>query len=214
MSLPDLPHLFWRHRIYPNAIVHIGANVGEERDNYSKYCDGEVTWIEATPKIYNRLVENIAKYPKQRALLACISDTDGEERSFHVAGNGGQSSSLLPLGSHRHQHPDVKFIGDIPVVTTRVDSLFARELITLPYHCYGAIDIQGAELLALRSIGTLLPRFDWLYCEVNRGETYVGCALVDELDAYLAFHGFERRETWWWKPDSSWGDAIFCRRSP
>ena len=44
------------------------------------------------------------------------------------------------------------------------------------------LDIQGAELLALRGIEDNLKFIDYIYTEVNTGEVYKNCAKVYEID--------------------------------
>lgn len=59
------------------------------------------------------------------------------------------------------------------------------------------IDIQGAELLALKGISNLLNYFDYLYLEVNNNYLYKNCALVGEINEYLKSFNFRRVETSW-----------------
>lgn len=71
------------------------------------------------------------------------------------------------------------------------------------------LDIQGAELKALRGMEAWLPKIDYIYTEVNQEYVYEGCALVGEIDAYLAQFGFRRVETVWHA--NAWGDAFYVR---
>ena len=72
------------------------------------------------------------------------------------------------------------------------------------------IDIQGAELLALKGMGELINYFDYLYLEVNRDYVYKNCALVDEIDEYLLKYNYVRVETSW--TNAQWGDALYMKR--
>ncbi len=71
------------------------------------------------------------------------------------------------------------------------------------------VDLQGAELLALKGMGDLLKHFDHAYIEVNERELYKGCPLVGEIDAFMAKAGFVRKETVMTK--HFWGDALYQR---
>lgn len=213
--LTSFDRLFARYAIRPNGILHLGASDdGGELPHYAKACPtGPILLCEAIPKVCARLAEKVKPYPNVRAICACVSDTDGEERTFKVTGNAGMSSSLLDFGTHTIQHPSVKVIGQIQVVTTRVDTMLQRELPVAPQRpWFGNIDLQGAELLALRGMEKSLSAFSWLYVECNRADTYVGCPMVEDLDAFLAPHGFERKETFWFSPQHSWGDGLWVRR--
>lgn len=216
MSLPEKPRMFWRYRIYPSSIVHIGAHRGTEADFYSKYCDGPVFWFEAVPKLHASLVQNISKFGNQHAYCAFLSDVDGADETMKITSNDGQSSSILDFGSHKTQHPDVRVIGKIPVKTVRLDTFLRTHNIGIPRGSFLTLDVQGVEDRVLRGLGDQIQKFDWIYCEVNRrmnGEdTYKGCPPVEELDAFLAPHGFERRETWWFSEKHSWGDCLMVRK--
>ena len=48
------------------------------------------------------------------------------------------------------------------------------------------IDIQGAELLALKGMGSLISYFDYIYLEVNKAHVYKKCALVNEAMSWSA----------------------------
>ena len=48
------------------------------------------------------------------------------------------------------------------------------------------LDIQGAELKALKSMGDYLNNVDYIYTEVNSDYVYEDCALITELDDYLS----------------------------
>ena len=71
------------------------------------------------------------------------------------------------------------------------------------------IDIQGAELLALKGMGDLIKYFDYVYLEVNSDYVYKKCALVHEIDDYLSKYNYVRVETSW--TDAKWGDALYIR---
>lgn len=211
--LTDFPRMFWRHRIYPSSIVHCGGHRGQESEIYSRYCDGFVYWFEAIPKLHASLVANVAKFKNQHAFCACLSDVDGADVEMKITSNDGQSSSILDLGTHKSQHPDVRVIHSLPLKTTRLDTYLREHNLGIPHNSFLNLDVQGVEDRVLRGMGDQIQKFDWIYCEVNRAETYIGCPLVEELDAFLTPHGFELVATWWFKPDASWGDAIWCRRN-
>jgi FkbM family methyltransferase len=72
------------------------------------------------------------------------------------------------------------------------------------------IDIQGAELLALKGMKKILRFAKYLYLEVNIRHLYKNCALITELDSFLNEYGFERKETKMTK--WGWGDAIYIKK--
>lgn len=194
-----------KYRVYPKGVLHCGANCGEEAEAYDKAGIKKVIWIEANPEVYEILLLSLAKYPTHTAHNVCVSDTE-ETRSFHIASNGGQSSSFLELGTHAKNHPDVKYVKDIQVTTKCIDKL----VLDLTDVDYLSMDIQGAELLALQGMGELIRQFKWLYLEVNQEEVYKGNGLVGEIDRYVRVFGFFPVTQVYTR--AKWGDKLYVKR--
>lgn len=216
-------------------MLHVGANSGQEAEEYLRLGIKRTIWIEAHEPTYQELLRHISsiccgsnittRFDKslgeravfqtgdaiQICLNACVSDTDGKDVNFGVANNGSQSSSFLELGTHSVEHPSVHYVEMIPMKTTRLDTLLA-EFVPFQPGAFLNCDLQGAELLALRGMGEKLNEFDHLYLEVNDRSLYVGCALVGEVDAFLAERGFSRVETK--MTGNHWGDAYYHRIKP
>lgn len=191
----------------PNGILHVGANVGEEAEAYDKAGVNKVIWIEANPDLIPILKETASKYGHD-VIQACVGDVNNEAVTFHISNNAGQSSSYLDLGTHKIQHPDVHYVKDIIMSTIRLDTLFAPPANIISD--FLNLDIQGAELRALRGMGDMLKQFRFIYSEVNRKEVYKGCALLPEMDAYLRGFGFRRVAIAPWIGD--WTDALWIKR--
>lgn len=205
--LIDFRQLFPRYNIKPQGVLHIGANVGEEAPVYDQLGIKNVQWIEGNPEIFPTLLKNIEPYPGQRAMCYLIGDKHDEPVNFHISNNGSQSSSVLELGTHLQQHPEVHYTHDIPLVMKRIDELFGHRL---PFEMdFLNLDTQGNELMVMKGMGDLLRSFKWIYSEVNRDFVYKNCPLVNDIDLFLNGFGFMRVETKW---IGNWGDAIFLRR--
>jgi FkbM family methyltransferase len=202
-----------RYGVKPKGVLHIGANVGEEAQAYKKAGIKNVVWVEANPEIYKTLVMNVAGYG-HKTFNFCAGD-ENKEVVLHIANNNGQSSSILALGTHKKQHPEVKFTHDISVPMMRIDSFFSyvpgqSERYDLKDIDYLSLDIQGAELKALHGMGSLLGQFKWAYIEVNKAAVYENCPHVNEVDAYMKSFGFRRVVTAPWIGD--WSDALYSKR--
>jgi hypothetical protein len=117
------------------------------------------------------------------------------------------SSSLLHFGTHPEFSPDTVFIEHLRLPTKTASTICAAEGF-IPYGL--SMDLQGAELFALRGAGEILDHIQWVLTEVNDRDVYVHCAKVDELDRFLSQRGFERVETYW-VPGQGWGDALYRR---
>lgn len=203
--LIDFRTLFPKYGIKPKGVLHIGACKGEEFPVYMELGIKKQVWYEANFEMYQLLMETIKDNPEATAYNLCVGD-EFKEVVLHIANNQGQSSSILELGTHKVVHPEVHYQKDITVQMIRLDGLPLDEDID-----FLNIDIQGAELLALKGMGDLLNQFNNCYLEVNKDYLYVGCPLVEELDVYLAKFGFERVETLW-SGNTNWGDALYCKK--
>lgn len=206
--LIDFRTLFPKYGIAPKGVLHVGANVGEERDVYLELGIKKQVWIEANPEIFSRLAVNLSGNPDAMAFNYCIGDEQGKEVVFHISSNGSQSSSVLELGTHATVHPDVTFVKDLTMTMHRLDKLFGTHGL-LPCDFLN-IDLQGAELMALKGMGNQLHDFKWAYIEVNQNYLYRDCALVGDIDDYLKSFGFRRVETKW-AGNTGWGDALYIK---
>ena len=72
----------------------------------------------------------------------------------------------------------------------RIDTMYEQDNIPKNFANFLNIDIQGAELLALKGMGDIINYFDYAYLEVNRNYVYKNCALIDEIDKYLSKYFF------------------------
>lgn len=202
-----------KYRVNPKGVLHVGANVGEEAEAYNKAGIKNVIWIEANPEIYKTLVMNVAGYGHKHFNFA--AGDENKETVLHVANNSGQSSSVLELGTHAKNHPDVRYTHDIPVPMMRIDSFFSNvpnqgERYDLKDVDYLSMDIQGFELNALKGMGELLLQFKWLYLEVNKEQVYKGNGLVGEIDKYVRGFGFYPTTEKY--TAAFWGDKLYTKR--
>jgi len=121
-----------------------------------------------------------------------------------------ESSSIYEFGTHSVNHPEVTYVGKIILKSKRMDRVYEENKIEKKFANFLNIDIQGAELLALKGMGDLIKEYDYLYLEVNSEEVYMGCGLITEIDIYLEKYDFKRVETKWWG-NAGWGDAFYIR---
>ena len=218
-----------QYGINPTAVCHVGAHLAQERSAYAAMGIGDVLWVEANPMLIDELIENVAPYGHQ-VRCACLASRAGQYLTFHIAeatnySNKGQSSSLLPLGLHLTQHPEVSYVRDIAVTTKTLDEVTAEAIPDWlgPGGMMGNFDTQGTELDIMRGGPITLAACDSIYCEVNLAPMYEGAGLLPDLDAFLNGAGFEcvRIETAGCRRvhcqhsghnrHVSWGDGIWVR---
>jgi hypothetical protein len=124
--------------------------------------------------------------------------------------NNNQSSSILELGLHKVFHPTIDYIESFEVETTVLRNILSKYP-TIEFNFLN-LDIQGAELKALKGMEEYLNKVDYIYTEVNEDYIYKNCALVSELDEYLKKFGLYRVETYI-VPNVKWGDAFYIRKN-
>lgn len=205
-----IPDVFTKWDIHPIGIVHIGASYCQERDVYEKTgCDDtKVIWIEADPSICDHVWQNM---PSVKLFQGVISDEHDKDVNFCVTNNQGQSSSFLELKEHKREHPEVFEVRRVQLKTTTLPILLEKNAIDISQYDFLAMDIQGAELHALRGMGDTLNSFKYVYLEVNTKELYAGCGLLHDIIDHMSSYGFTMKDiqmTQW-----GWGDALFIKTS-
>jgi FkbM family methyltransferase len=191
------------------GVIHVGAHEAEELEGYLLSGIRKVTWIEANPAKVELIKDKLKKYRDMNIGSFAAGNKNGV--TYLNLANNGQSSSVLELGTHKQQHPQVSFTSRIEVKVQKIDDYIANE--GLDRECYNFInlDIQGYELMALRGAVKQLEYIDFVYSEINQDEVYAGCARVEELDDFIGDFGFERILTA--MTPHGWGDAFYFKVS-
>jgi hypothetical protein len=183
---------------------HLGAHECEELDFYSQLGlkNEEIIWIDAIPakvtEAINRNIPNVYN--------AVITDCDDVDVIFNVS-NNVQSSSVLELGTHAQEHPEVVYVDKIYLKSITVDSFFERNNIDASKYNFWNFDIQGAELMALKGATKSIQYAKAIYLEVNNRELYKKCGLINDIDAFLSKYKFKRVLTH--ISQHGWGDALY-----
>lgn len=205
--LIDLAPLVDEYQMDILGVLHIGAHEAEEYNLYQELGVPRTVWVEANPTLAKKLRDRFENDPTNTVIPKAVA---GELRyvDLNIA-NNGQSSSLLPLGTHTRHHPEVEYVESRQMRAVPIDSLVKD------YGVSGLnfwnLDIQGMEFDALRGAHLAINMADFIYTEVNREELYEGCGLIDDIDELLADKGFWRVETAW--TPHEWGDALYIRET-
>ena len=196
-----IQNVFEKYNIKPKGIIHIGAHYCEEYEIYKNGagCDN-ILWIEANPYV----CENNKTH---KVYQACISDKTGDMVDFIIT-NNGQSSSFLELKEHLVEHPMVFEEKRIKLNTITLDDFMRDNELRIENYDFLAMDIQGAELHALKGMGKLIDNFKYIYMEVNVKELYKDCGLLNEVVEFLKnkFKMVDIKVT-----EHGWGDALFVK---
>lgn len=197
-------------KVAPQSILHVGAHHAEEYEEYKKHDwigvgKRKAIWVEAQKNLALTLSNRL---PEDRNWISnyAVWHTDSLEINLNIASNS-QSSSLFDFEKHLLKYPNIQMIGTERVITRRLDSILNDSGLDPDFL---NLDIQGAELVAIKSLGEKVSNFKWIYTEVNFTSLYKQTPLIHEIDEYLSLHGFKRVVTYR-VAGAGWGDALYIR---
>ena len=205
IEFKDVVNILNEYKISRNGIIHIGACKCEEYESYvqENINPHDIIWIEALEEIaeisINKNIPNV--------FVACIDDTN-TQKIFKIT-NNVQCSSLLNLDKCKYYHPDIVVTETRYIDTMTLEVFYNKHNLDETKYNFMNLDIQGTELSALKSAGDILTNIDAIYTEVNIEHIYENCALMDEIDEYLAKFNFKRVKTH--MTDWKWGDALYVK---
>ena len=175
-----------------SGVIHIGANEGQEREQYA-VLGLPVIWVEPIPEVFEILSRNISTFPKQKAFQYLLADKDEAQLDFHIASNGGASSSILDLARHTEIFPDIVYTKTMQLFSITLASFLDRECVDSSVYNALVMDTQGSELLILRGGRTVLQRFRYVKVEAADFEAYKGCCNANEIVQFMASCGFQEK---------------------
>tara|TARA_R110000824_G_scaffold282940_4_gene471211 strand:- start:6203 stop:6844 length:642 start_codon:yes stop_codon:yes gene_type:complete len=210
----DFYEIIKKEKIEPKGVIHIGAHIGQELVTYEKCGFKDVLMIEANPTIFDSLVTIKSDICDLIFLNVAVSDQKGVF-DFNITSNGRgggeMSSSLLKLKRHKQLYPNIRQVKTISVNTDLIDNILRSSNLSNKNYNMMNLDIQGAELMALKGSIKTLKNIDIINTEINKTELYEDCVLLDELEKFLFDQGFYKHsENYKYSPE--WGDAIFLKK--
>jgi FkbM family methyltransferase len=172
-----------------DAVIHLGANQGQEREKYWKY-GLKVDWIEAIPTVYDTLQKNIRFFRNQKAFQGLITNEDGKEYVFNIASNQGESSSIYDLKEHQAMWPHIHYVDKITVKSLTLPEFLKQNKIQLSAKQGLLIDAQGAEYVIIQGAEKILKNFTWIIAETATFEWYKGAHCLNDVVEIMRKNGF------------------------
>lgn len=164
-----------------------------ETKNITSYNKG--LFIEAIPNVFDKLKRNLQECNKKyntdfKALNKLVSDNE-KEYTFNILRRDGQSSSIFDPGKHFFRSVSRRPRGKLKLTAERVCTILEEEgWADLEFDLI--IDVQGAELKALKGFGKYLSNARKITTEITKNkETYKGGVLFAELHSYLLENNFQ-----------------------
>ncbi len=190
-----------------NGIVHMGAHRGSEAAIYD-WFNKKTIWIEADPIIFTDLQINISQFINQKAYNFILYDKDDELINFNISNNDSASSSIFRLGE-KSIDAKLKIIDTLKIKTKTFDKFVEENNINIDQYNFWILDIQGAELLALKGAKESLKKCQSLLIEVSKENYYIGGATWEELKRFLNSNNFYETSV----PTTSHEDVLFVKSS-
>jgi FkbM family methyltransferase len=178
------------------GVLHLGGHLAEESNEYAAYGK-PVIWVEAIETLHSELQKNIARFSNQISYRALLSEVDNQEMTFYISNNGqGSSSSLFEFDLYgngaKSLWPDqnLKMVDSIKMKTKTLDTLFAENSLDINNFDFWVLDLQGAELLALKGASKSIDKCSAILTEISTEPVYKGGVLWTELSMWLKDRGF------------------------
>ena len=204
-------NILQKYGIVPRGTIHVGMHKAEEYEIYKAAGVKHIIFIEANPYLVKEAMSK-----NMDAFILCAAVSDKRERVKFNITNNGESSSILELGDHATIYPGIVNVDSIEMDALTLEDvllsgIYYGHLIPYDSRDYNIfnLDIQGAELKAMMGYNGW-DLTDAVFTEVNYREMYKGCALIGEIEEFLAEKGFLKVEEV--DTGAGWGDALFVKK--
>lgn len=189
------------------GILHMGAHRGTEAPVYD-WFHKKVLWIEANPKIFLDLNDYVTTFINQKAYNILLYEEDDIKKIFKISNNDAASSSIYELGNSSFKN-DISMVDRIILKTTKIDTFFKKENVSADEFNFWVLDLQGAELPALKGATVSLAHCKYIYVEISKNDYYQNGTKWNELKHFLVNNNFENL----WEPESEHTDILFVNNN-
>jgi FkbM family methyltransferase len=195
------------------TVFELGARDGTETVIFGdRFPAARIFAFECNPATLARCRHAVAGLNSVKLVEKAVCDRNGDVTFYPINpertittwrdGNPGASSQFKASG----KCPVDRYVQDeITVPTTRLESFIEQN--GIPPTDLLWMDIQGAELVALKGMGRYLERVRLIHTEVEFLEIYRGQLLFEEVKRYLNEQGF--RLIGFTNLEQCSGDAVF-----
>lgn len=190
------------HQRFANDQVKVIFDIGslhclESIEFSKKYTNAKIFVFEANPKSYETCVENSKDYPSITVVNKAVNDYDGvckfypmdKDKTITVWEDGNQGASSLYKSNGNYDHIEKYVQYEIEVPCTRIDTFCKENNIDSIDIVW--MDLQGAELLALQSMGDILDTVQIIHTELEMNPIYENQCLFNDVSDFLYERGFE-----------------------
>jgi len=176
---------------------------------YNKFPNAKIYAFECNPNTIHICKNNINNLDRIKLIEGAVCDYDGEITFYPINqtktittwtdGNPGASSLFKSNGTYDAEH----YVQD-EIVTNchRLDTLIKSDICEKPDIIW--MDLQGAELLALKGLGDYLKGVKYIHTEISHREMYTNQVLFNELNDFMVSNDFIIKNNltmWGWQED-------------
>ena len=203
-----IEELINKYNLNIDNIAQFGAHLGQEINILMNIANNKIYLFEPQKDIFEKLITKTSQHENIFAFNYGLGSEKSNKYLFVDLENEGQSASIFEPKEHLNIFPNINFDlenkKEIKIET--FDSLNLRvDLI--------CIDIQGAELDALKGAANSLQFTKCLTVEVSRDELYKNQPLLKEIDDFLNKKNFIRVKTKWAEGGKFlYGDAFYIEK--
>jgi len=183
-----------------DTIFELGSRDGLDAIELQKHFQAQVYAWECNPDSLVLCRQNLSQTTIQLVEKAVWSKNQTIKFFPITNGNIGASSAYKINSEYPYE---VLIQQEIEVEAVRIDSWYQDKIDLV------VMDLQGAELEALKGMGDLLSTTKYIITEGQYKEIYRGTPLLSDIENYLAGHGFKLLHS---IPTNDWfGDFLFCK---
>jgi FkbM family methyltransferase len=182
----------------PYVIFDIGSrDCRQSIEFYKAFPNASIYAFECNTNTLDICRKNIEPYADRITLIeGAVCDYDGtitfypinqqKTRTTWADGNPGASSLFKSNG----KYPIETYVQD-EVITGchRLDTVMSERAITRADILW--MDLQGAELLALKGLGTHVNQVKYVHTEVSYKEMYTGQVMFNDIHAFMLSNKFQ-----------------------
>lgn len=209
LSIKDIFEEAKNRNVPYDNIMHLGANLAQNRKEYIENGVKEILWVEALPDLALQLSRTLPASDK--VVQAVLSDKSDQEVVFNIASNGGASSSVFDFKLHTSLYPNIRMQNQITLRTKTLDDVFEDHNISYQKYKIMIMDLQGSELKTLKGAPKVLNSLEIVVSEVLCSELYEGAPLESDIDIFLSAQGFKKIAASYTK--YQWGEAIYVKNN-
>jgi FkbM family methyltransferase len=196
------------------GVIQLGGAFGEDGPDFIAAGASRVLMIEANPELYEKICARYASDSRFVVVNCAATDKIGPVE-FRLMSQP-LSSSMLPLSYHKEIYPEIDEVKRLQVDGLTLDHVMQQlsEAGVSPGEFnILKMDIQGAEILAMKGGIKTLAGIDAILTEVAIKPLYEGGASLDDMDQAMNTLGFVRIATNF-AEHVDWGDAFYVRAHP